>query len=63
MISFSKLVEVLSLENYDTDLKTAATVDYYVSGLWWAKQSAFNVEQLSSFFTVLHLLLENVKGE
>ena len=47
-----------------TDLKAGAVLDYYVGGLWWAtKEQGFTVEQTSAFYTVLHTLLDNVRGE
>ena len=59
---YSKLEEILQLSNHGTDLKEAATLDYYVAGVWWAKQQGFSIEQLSSFFTLIHTVLQNVKG-
>jgi len=50
------------ISDYQTDLKAATVLDYYVAALWWGKEQNFNVEQLSSFFTVVHTLLENIKG-
>ncbi|KAK2174900.1 hypothetical protein NP493_768g00000 [Ridgeia piscesae] len=49
------------ISDYQTDLKAATVLDYYVAALWWGKEQNFNVEQLSSFFTVVHTLLENIK--
>ena len=59
----SKLAEAMSITGHLTDLKAATVLDYYVAAFWWGKEQNFNVEQLSSFFTVVHTLLENIKGE
>ena len=59
---FSKLCEIFSLGNYPTDLQQAATLDYYVGAVWWGKQQQFNDAQLSGFFTVVHTLFDNIKG-
>lgn len=37
-------------------------LDYFVSGVWWAKEQSFTTEQTSAFFTVLHLMMDNIKG-
>ena len=52
----------MNISEYVTDLKAATVLDYYVAAFWWAKEQNFNVEQLSAFFTVVHTLLENIKG-
>ena len=57
-----KIAEVMNITEYVTDLKAATVLDYYVAAFWWAKEQNFNVEQLSAFFTVVHTLLENIKG-
>ena len=60
--SCRKLSKLMELQNCDTDLKDAALSDYYTSGLWWGKEKGYSVQQLSGFFTVLHTLMENIKG-
>ena len=45
------------------DAKEGAILDYYVSALWWAKENSLTQEQTSAFFTVIHNLLDNIKGE
>ncbi|KAI0207285.1 Ciliary-associated calcium-binding coiled-coil protein 1 [Lamellibrachia satsuma] len=57
----AKLAEAMSITGHLTDLKAATVLDYYVAAFWWGKEQNFNVEQLSSFFTVVHTLLENIK--
>ena len=57
-----KAAEILQITKHSTDLKDGSTLDFYVAGLWWAKEQGYNLEQMSGFFTVLHTLLGNVKG-
>ena len=57
-----KLAEIMELTNSEIDLSESVLLDYYVSGFWWAKERGFTTQQLSGFFSVLHLLLENIKG-
>ncbi|RUS79551.1 hypothetical protein EGW08_012681, partial [Elysia chlorotica] len=57
-----KLLEILQL-NPTTCLRDAATLDYFVGAMYWAKQKAFSTEQLSGFFTVVHGLLYKIKDE
>ncbi len=45
------------------DLREAAMLDYYVSAFWWGREQEFSIEQLSAFFTVVHTLLNNIKGK
>ena len=45
------------------DLREAAMLDYYVSAFWWGREHEFTIEQLSAFFTVIHTLLNNIKGK
>ncbi|KAK3764177.1 hypothetical protein RRG08_044106 [Elysia crispata] len=58
----NKLLEILQL-NPTTCLRDAATLDYFVGAMYWAKQKEFNIEQLSGFFTVVHGLLNKIKDE
>ena len=62
LFSCRKLSKLMELQNCDTDLKDAALSDYYTSGFWWGKEKGYSVQQLSGFFTVLHTLMENIKG-
>jgi len=44
-------------------LNEAVILDYFVSALWWAaKEQQFTKEQLFAFYTVIHTLLENIRG-
>ena len=58
----SQFCEFLQLSCPDGDLKEASILDYYVAGFWWAREQGFVQEQASAFYTVLHMMLENVKG-
>ena len=60
---FRKLAGVLKMETHHTDLKDSACVDYYVAGFWWSKEQNFTTEQMSAFFTLIHTVLENIKGK
>ncbi|KAM6442616.1 ciliary-associated calcium-binding coiled-coil protein 1 isoform 2-T2 [Liasis olivaceus] len=53
--------EFLNLKHRLTSLKEAALLDYYVSGFWWARGSAFSSVQLGGFLTLLNLLLDNLE--
>ncbi|KAK7109131.1 ciliary-associated calcium-binding coiled-coil protein 1-like isoform X2 [Littorina saxatilis] len=55
------LCEFLKFTSSQTDLREAAILDYYTSAVWWAKEQGFTDQQLSGFFTAIHILLENIK--
>lgn len=57
----SRLKEIFNLENNEIDLKEAAILDYYTSAVYWGIQQKFTAQQLSGFFSVIHVLLDNVK--
>jgi hypothetical protein len=53
----------MNLENYKTDLRHGALVDFYVSNYWWAsKLKHYTLEQSSIYFGIAHILLDNLKG-
>ncbi|XP_052225445.1 ciliary-associated calcium-binding coiled-coil protein 1-like isoform X2 [Dreissena polymorpha] len=58
-----QLKEIFSLCNYTIDLTEAATLDYYTAAVYWGVQQKFTAQQLSGFFTVVHMLLGNVKDK
>ena len=60
---FSRLREIFNLENNEIDLKEAAILDYYTSAVYWGIQQKFTAQQVSGFFSVIHTLLDNVKGK
>jgi len=54
---------VLRLEKIDHVANEAIILDYFVSAFWWAaKEQKFTREQLHAFYTVLHTLIEQVRG-
>jgi len=54
---------VLSLQKVDYALNEAVILDYFVSALWWAaKEQKFSREQLAAFYTIIHTLLDNIRG-
>ncbi|XP_071793694.1 ciliary-associated calcium-binding coiled-coil protein 1-like isoform X2 [Asterias amurensis] len=59
----SKLADIMKLNNSEIDLGEAILLDYYVTGFWWAKEQGFTTQQTSGFFSILHLLLENIKDK
>ena len=61
-VSARKLAEVLQITNHCTDLKEGSSLDYFVAGFWWTKEQNFNQEQASALFTIIHILLDNIKG-
>ena len=60
---FSQLAEIMELPRTDIELSQACLLDYYVSGFWWAKEQGFTAQQISGFFTLLHKLVQNIKGK
>ncbi|XP_064630369.1 ciliary-associated calcium-binding coiled-coil protein 1-like isoform X2 [Lineus longissimus] len=58
-----KLGGILNITDQGTDLKNAATLDFFTGGFWWAKEQGYNIQQASGFFTLIHTLLENVKDK
>ncbi|XP_036405021.1 ciliary-associated calcium-binding coiled-coil protein 1 [Megalops cyprinoides] len=56
-----QLKEILNFKNYQTCLKEAALLDYFVSGFWWAKEMNFTCQQVSCFMALLQLLLDNIR--
>ncbi|XP_011410551.1 PREDICTED: uncharacterized protein C10orf107 homolog [Amphimedon queenslandica] len=56
-----ELSTVLSLSKHEEDLQQAAILDYYVSSFVFAQEKDFTDEQLSSFFTIIHKLLANIR--
>ncbi|XP_074614391.1 ciliary-associated calcium-binding coiled-coil protein 1-like isoform X2 [Acropora palmata] len=56
-----KLAEMLLIENYHISLPEACILDYYVAGFWFAKEQNFTLQQISAFFTLLKVMLDNIK--
>ena len=44
------------------DIKAAATLDFYVAALRWALDLKFPADQLSTFYSIVHVLFNNIKG-
>lgn len=60
----SFLAEKFHLKEYETDLKQACFLDYFLTQYWWArKENSFNLEQTSSFFSIAYNLMENLKDK
>ncbi|TMS22557.1 ciliary-associated calcium-binding coiled-coil protein 1 [Larimichthys crocea] len=57
----AELKEILGFRNYQTCMKEAALLDYYVCGFWWAKEANFTPIQISFTMAVLHMLLNNIR--
>ncbi|KAK3739821.1 hypothetical protein QZH41_009067 [Actinostola sp. cb2023] len=57
----AKLAEILNIDDFHISLPEACVLDYYVAGFWFTKEQNFNTQQSSAFFTVLSILLENIK--
>ncbi|XP_075866139.1 ciliary-associated calcium-binding coiled-coil protein 1 isoform X2 [Microcebus murinus] len=58
-----KLGTFLNFKNIQTCLKDAILLDYYVSGFLWAREKEFSIIQYSKFFTLLNMLLHNLKTQ
>ncbi|XP_067657637.1 ciliary-associated calcium-binding coiled-coil protein 1-like isoform X2 [Haliotis asinina] len=56
-----KLCDIFKLDCHSTDLREASILDFYTASVWWGKEKAFSIQQLSGFFTLVHTLFENVK--
>lgn len=59
-LTYREMMKILDLQNLTFSLRENARLDYFVAGMWWAKQEAYSVEQTSAFFTVLDILIKNV---
>ncbi|RNA24087.1 hypothetical protein BpHYR1_008910 [Brachionus plicatilis] len=58
------LAEKFHLNEYETELKQACFLDYYLTQYWWArKEKSFNLEQVSSFFSIAYNLMENLRDK
>ncbi|XP_055793845.1 ciliary-associated calcium-binding coiled-coil protein 1-like [Salvelinus fontinalis] len=53
--------EILGLKNYQTCLKEAALLDYFVSGFWWAREMNYTCQQISFIMALLQVLLDNIR--
>ncbi|XP_007895369.1 ciliary-associated calcium-binding coiled-coil protein 1 [Callorhinchus milii] len=58
-----RLREFLDLRECQISLKDGIILDYYVSGYWWAKEQNFTMKQISSFMTLLRVILDNVSNK
>lgn len=56
-----KVAAFLDITDQEMNLKSAAILDYYVSAILWSRDRDHSPEQLSSVYSVVHTLLENVK--
>ncbi|XP_065098865.1 ciliary-associated calcium-binding coiled-coil protein 1 [Paramisgurnus dabryanus] len=54
---------ILDLKNYQTCMKDAALLDYFVNGFWWAKEMNFNCPQISFIMALLQQLLDNISNK
>ncbi|XP_036816655.1 ciliary-associated calcium-binding coiled-coil protein 1-like isoform X4 [Oncorhynchus mykiss] len=52
--------EILGLKNYQTCLKEASLLDYFVSGFWWTREMNYTCQQISFIMALLQLLLDNI---
>lgn len=56
-------MQQFSLNDKEIELKKACLLDFYVTQYWWAaKERCFSSEQISTFFTIIYNLLNNLKG-
>ncbi|XP_072414031.1 ciliary-associated calcium-binding coiled-coil protein 1 isoform X1 [Chiloscyllium punctatum] len=55
-----RLAEFLQLRLFEYCMKQGIFLDYYVSGFWWAKEQKFTLTQISTFMTLLKIILVNV---
>ncbi|XP_052368121.1 uncharacterized protein LOC127926668 [Oncorhynchus keta] len=52
--------EILGLKNYQTCLKEASLLDYFVSGFWWTREMNYTCQQISFIMALLQFLLDNI---
>ncbi|KAM8837029.1 ciliary-associated calcium-binding coiled-coil protein 1 isoform 2-T2 [Spinachia spinachia] len=57
----AEMTKILGFSNTHVCMKEAALLDYYVCGLWWAKETNFTAEQTSFSMAVMQRLLDNIK--
>lgn len=56
------LADLFGFISYEIDLKQACFLDYYVTQYWWvAKQKKLSNEQISTYFSIVCILMENLK--
>lgn len=53
--------KVFNLTEYQIDLLQACFLDYYFTQYWWAREKKFSKEQISVYFSVVYVLMNNVK--
>nr|XP_040033468.1 ciliary-associated calcium-binding coiled-coil protein 1 [Gasterosteus aculeatus aculeatus] len=56
-----EMTKILGFSNAHVCMKEAALLDYYVCGLWWAKETNFTPEQTSFSMAVMQRLLDNIR--
>ncbi|XP_069467305.1 ciliary-associated calcium-binding coiled-coil protein 1 [Ambystoma mexicanum] len=56
------LQEYMNLTLPQYNMYEAILLDYYVSGLCWAKEMNFTVDQLTGFMNLLHILMVNLES-
>ncbi|KAL6094746.1 cabcoco1 [Pungitius sinensis] len=56
-----EMTKILGFSNTHVCMKEAVLLDYYVSGLCWAKETNFTPEQTSFSMAVMQRLLDNIR--
>jgi len=55
--------KVFNLTEYHVDLLQACFLDYYFTQYWWARERKFSKEQISVYFSMVFILMDNIKGK
>lgn len=53
--------KIFALNDYQIDLLQASLLDYYFTQYWWARERKFSNEQISLYFSVVYILMDNIK--
>ena len=54
--------KVFKLTEYNVDLLQACFLDYYFTQYWWARNRKFSKEQITVYFSLAYILMDNIKG-
>ena len=53
--------KIFNLNEFQIDLLQACFLDFYFTQYWWAREKKFSREQISLYFSVVYVLMNNIK--
>jgi hypothetical protein len=53
--------KIFALNDYQIDLLQASLLDFYFTQYWWAREKKFSNEQISLYFSVVYILMDNIR--